>query len=271
MLFMGSGFEVLFPLAVGAYFLVRKRDLVSGSGRLGMGGERPGQCRYLHRRRRRRSAGAAGSHRARCRRRLGADPGVEFFDKVYLADGIAGVVRTVGFVLWGVALCLAVWAIVRNRHLTGGRSRSEGTGDRGASTPPSRSTRRTCGANPLVPGAGRVGVRCCGPNPRERRMAGSTVVVEWLRQVPLFSACSARELRAIAGVVKEVDHPRGTVIATEGSRCRIVRIVDGEAEVTIGGKRMAILRRGTSSVIALLDGGPVPPPWPRGRISGSSA
>jgi hypothetical protein len=43
--------------------------------------------------------------------------GVEFFDKVYLADRIAGVVRTVGFVLWGVALCLAVWAIIRNRQL----------------------------------------------------------------------------------------------------------------------------------------------------------
>ena len=133
MLFMGSGFEVLFPFVVGAYFLVRKRDLVS-SHRLGLGGERPGQCRYLHRRRGRRSIGAAGSHRARCGWRLGADPGVEFFDKVYLADGIAGVVRTVGFVLWGVALCLAVWAIVPEpTPRTGGRSRSEGTGDRGAS------------------------------------------------------------------------------------------------------------------------------------------
>ncbi len=40
-------------------------------------------------------------------------------------------------------------------------------------------------------------------------MAGSTVLIEWLKQVPLFSACSNRELRAIAGVVKEVDHPEG--------------------------------------------------------------
>jgi CRP/FNR family transcriptional regulator, cyclic AMP receptor protein len=89
-------------------------------------------------------------------------------------------------------------------------------------------------------------------------MAGSTVVIEWLRQVPLFSACSARELRAIAGVVKEVDHPRGTVIATEGDPgVGLFVIVDGEAEVTIGGKRMAILRRGDFfGEIALLDGGP---------------
>jgi hypothetical protein len=34
---------------------------------------------------------------------------------VYLADPIAGTVRTVGYVLWFVALGLAVWAIVRNR------------------------------------------------------------------------------------------------------------------------------------------------------------
>ena len=89
-------------------------------------------------------------------------------------------------------------------------------------------------------------------------MAGSNVLIEWLRQVPLFSACSNRELRAIAGVVKEVDHPKGTVIATEGDPgVGLFVIVDGEAEVTIGGKRMAILRRGDFfGEIALLDGGP---------------
>jgi hypothetical protein len=41
--------------------------------------------------------------------------GEEFFDKVYLADSIAGTVRTFGYVLWIVALGLAIWAIVRNR------------------------------------------------------------------------------------------------------------------------------------------------------------
>jgi CRP/FNR family transcriptional regulator, cyclic AMP receptor protein len=89
-------------------------------------------------------------------------------------------------------------------------------------------------------------------------MAGSTVVIEWLRQVPLFSACSNRELRAIAGVVKDVNHAKGTVIATEGDPgVGLFVIVDGEAEVTIGGKRMAILRRGDFfGEIALLDGGP---------------
>ena len=89
-------------------------------------------------------------------------------------------------------------------------------------------------------------------------MAGSTVMTEWLKGVPLFSACSNRELRAIAGAVKDVKHPEGTVIANEGDAgVGLFVIVDGEAEVTIGGKRMAILRHGDFfGEIALLDGGP---------------
>ena len=89
-------------------------------------------------------------------------------------------------------------------------------------------------------------------------MAASSVTIEWVRQVPLFAACSTRELRAIGGVVKEVSHPKGTVIAKEGDPgVGLFIIVDGEAEVTIGGKRMAILRRGDFfGEIALLDGGP---------------
>jgi CRP/FNR family cyclic AMP-dependent transcriptional regulator len=86
----------------------------------------------------------------------------------------------------------------------------------------------------------------------------SSVIVEWVHQVPLFESCSQRELRAIAGVVKEVSHPKGTVIAKEGDPgVGLFIIVDGESEVTIGGKRMAILRRGDFfGEIALLDGGP---------------
>ena len=89
-------------------------------------------------------------------------------------------------------------------------------------------------------------------------MAGRDSYLDHLAKVPLFSACSNRELRAIAGVVKEVDHPAGTVIATEGDPgVGLFVIVDGDAEVTIGGKRMAILRRGDFfGEIALLDGGP---------------
>jgi hypothetical protein len=117
MLIMGSGFEVLFPLAVGAYFLLRTRDLVSTAVAWGwaasalasaatyIGDADDGRLELL---------GATGPDAAGDWERI---LGVEFFDKVYLADRIAETVRTVGFVLWGVALCLAVWAIVRNRRL----------------------------------------------------------------------------------------------------------------------------------------------------------
>jgi CRP-like cAMP-binding protein len=89
-------------------------------------------------------------------------------------------------------------------------------------------------------------------------MARETTAVDQLRAVPLFSACSARELRAIAGVVKEVKHPKGTVIAREGDPgVGLFVIVDGKADVTIGGKRMARLSGGDFfGEIALLDGGP---------------
>ena len=260
MLMMGSGFEVLFPLVVGAYFLIRKRDLVATAVAWGwaasafasaatyIGDADDGRLALL---------GATGPDAAGDWERI---LGVEFFDKVFLADRIAGVVRTVGFVLWFVALGLAAWAIVRNRQLARAAVATPNAARDGRAPGAARPGRRRADVALRGAPAGPPSswVRCSGPNPRERRMAGSTVVIEWLRQVPLFSACSARELRAIAGVVKEVDHPKGTVIATEGDPgVGLFVIVDGEAEVTIGGKRMAILRRGDFfGEIALLDGGP---------------
>jgi len=139
MLIMGSGFEVLFPLAVGAYFLLRKRDVVSTAVAWGwaasalasaatyIGDADDGQLALL---------GATGPDAAGDWERI---LGVEFVDKVYLADRIAEVVRTVGFVLWGVALCLAVLAIVRNRQLV----RTAGAGPKPRATAEPRA--------PLVP------------------------------------------------------------------------------------------------------------------------
>jgi hypothetical protein len=117
MLMMGSGFEVLFPLGVGVYLLVRKRDLVATAVAWGwaasalasaatyIGDADDGTLALL---------GATGPDAAGDWERI---LGVEFFDKVFLADRIAGVVRTIGFVLWIVALGLAVFAIVRNHQL----------------------------------------------------------------------------------------------------------------------------------------------------------
>ena len=70
-------------------------------------------------------------------------------------------------------------------------------------------------------------------------------VVEQLTRVPLFSDCSNRDLQTIARVVKDIDHRAGTVIAREGEPgVGLFVIVDGEAEVTIGGKKKATLGPG---------------------------
>jgi CRP-like cAMP-binding protein len=82
--------------------------------------------------------------------------------------------------------------------------------------------------------------------------------VEELSKVPLFSDCSNRDLQTIGRVVKDIDHRAGTVIAREGEPgVGLFVIVEGEAEVTIGGMKKATLGPGEFfGEIALLDGGP---------------
>ena len=79
-----------------------------------------------------------------------------------------------------------------------------------------------------------------------------------LSRVPLFSGCSKRDLQTIARVVKDIDHRSGTVIAREGEPgVGLFVIVDGTADVTIGGAKKATLGPGDFfGEIALLDGGP---------------
>jgi CRP-like cAMP-binding protein len=76
--------------------------------------------------------------------------------------------------------------------------------------------------------------------------------------VPLFSECSKRELGLIGRAAKEVSHRQGTMIAREGERgIGLFVILEGECEVTIGGKRKAKLGPGDFfGEVALLDGGP---------------
>ena len=87
---------------------------------------------------------------------------------------------------------------------------------------------------------------------------GTKDVVEELSRVPLFSGCSRRDMQTIARVVKDIDHPAGTVIAREGDPgIGLFIIVEGTTEVTIGGRRKAKLGPGDFfGEIALLDGGP---------------
>jgi CRP/FNR family cyclic AMP-dependent transcriptional regulator len=79
-----------------------------------------------------------------------------------------------------------------------------------------------------------------------------------LAAVPLFSACTRRELGIIRRGAKELSHRAGTVIAREGQRgVGLFLIVEGECSVSIGGKEKATLGPGQFfGEIALLDGGP---------------
>ena len=115
MLIMGSGFEVLFPSAVGVVFLVGKRDLISTAVSWGWSASAlASAATYIADADDGRLAllGATGPDTAGDWERI---LGVQFFDKVYLADSIAAMVRTAGYVLWFVALAMAAWVIVRAR------------------------------------------------------------------------------------------------------------------------------------------------------------
>lgn len=120
MLIMGSGFEVLFPFAVGVVFLIRKRDLVSTAVSWGWSASAlASAATYIADADDGRLAllGASGPDTAGDWERI---LGGRFFDKLYLADSIAAKVRTAGYVLWLVALGLAVWVIIRDRVRDGG-------------------------------------------------------------------------------------------------------------------------------------------------------
>lgn len=85
-----------------------------------------------------------------------------------------------------------------------------------------------------------------------------TDVAAALVEVPIFSACSRRELSIIARASKEVSHKEGTVIAREGEKgIGLFLILEGTCTVTIGGRTKANLGPGDFfGEIALLDGGP---------------
>jgi CRP-like cAMP-binding protein len=74
----------------------------------------------------------------------------------------------------------------------------------------------------------------------------------------MFSGCSKKELSTIAKVVRRLEHPKGTVIATEGEPGAGLFVIDeGEADVTIGGRKVNHLGEGDFfGEMALLDGGP---------------
>lgn len=86
----------------------------------------------------------------------------------------------------------------------------------------------------------------------------SDEAVQLFARVPLFSGCTEKELRAVAQVAKEVEHPEGAVLAREGDRgIGFFLIVDGNASVTIEGRQVATIGAGDFfGEISLLDEGP---------------
>jgi CRP/FNR family transcriptional regulator, cyclic AMP receptor protein len=76
-----------------------------------------------------------------------------------------------------------------------------------------------------------------------------------LREIWLFSACSARELREIRRAVEEVTVPPGAVLVEEGTIGReFFFIVEGTASVRRNGRRVTTLGPGRYfGELALLD------------------
>jgi CRP/FNR family cyclic AMP-dependent transcriptional regulator len=82
--------------------------------------------------------------------------------------------------------------------------------------------------------------------------------LEHLASVPLFSACSQKELQAVAKASDEINLPAGRVLCTQGEVGREAFIlVQGEALVRRNDRKVATLGPGSCvGELALLDHGP---------------
>lgn len=82
--------------------------------------------------------------------------------------------------------------------------------------------------------------------------------IERLRQVPLFSGCSDKQLQFIATRVEDIDLPAGKVLTEQGrSGGEFFIVLSGEAEVRQDGAVVNTMRSGDHfGEIALLDDGP---------------
>jgi CRP-like cAMP-binding protein len=74
---------------------------------------------------------------------------------------------------------------------------------------------------------------------------GKNAKVELLKNVPLFAGCTKKELRELAARTDEIDLREGYVLMREGRAGReFVVLVEGTAEVTKDGKKLAELEAG---------------------------
>ena len=88
-------------------------------------------------------------------------------------------------------------------------------------------------------------------------IAAMSAPVDALRNVPLFAGLEERDLEQLARQMHERRFPEGSDVTTEGSTgAGFFVIVDGNADVTIGGEHRATLGRGDHfGEIALIDDG----------------
>jgi CRP/FNR family transcriptional regulator, cyclic AMP receptor protein len=79
-----------------------------------------------------------------------------------------------------------------------------------------------------------------------------------LGRVPLFEGLSKRELEAIHGAAKVTEFSAGRAVVEEGATgLGFHLILEGEAAVTVGGRKRATLRAGDHfGEMSLIDGGP---------------
>ncbi len=86
-------------------------------------------------------------------------------------------------------------------------------------------------------------------------MVSRAYIDEQLREVPLFSTCTKKELRQVSRLMTPVDVTAGTELATEGRLgSEFMVIVDGTASVRKKGKKVATLKAGQwFGEVALLD------------------
>src|SRR5438874_13757289 len=89
-------------------------------------------------------------------------------------------------------------------------------------------------------------------------MCRKDMYLEHLGKVPLFSACSKKELQTIARASDDVEVPAGKVLVPEGKPGHeFSLILDGNASVKRGKKKIAKLGPGQyCGELALLDRGP---------------
>src|SRR3954454_15704506 len=89
-------------------------------------------------------------------------------------------------------------------------------------------------------------------------MASKRAYLDHLRNVPLFSSCSTRELQTIAKATDELTVPAGHVLTDQGQMGReAFIIVDGSATVRRNGKKVTTLGPGAVvGELSLLDHGP---------------